>query len=108
MTVEFKQRKTQVGGYEEHYLNALEKIGVELRTHDIYITHLLSENEPPFMTRNKDAVKALIDEYGDTMVIYMNPVHEVNNVVYIGDSLKTYTNTFTPFCTVTNKLREGE
>jgi hypothetical protein len=90
---------------EDHYMGALQKVGVELKTHDIYVVHLLGESTPPFMTRNKDAVKALVEEYGDAMVIYMNPVHEVDNVVYIGDSLKMYTNTFTPVCTVTNERR---
>ena len=90
---------------EDHYKDALQKIGVELKTHDIYVVYLLDENAPPFMTRNKDAVRSLVDECGDELIIYMNPVHEVDNVVYIGGSLKDYTNTFTPVCTVTNAKR---
>ena len=90
---------------EDHYIGALQKVGVELKTHDIFIVHLLGENTPPFMTRNKDAVKVLVEEYGDELIIYMNPVHEVDNVVYIGDSINIYTETLSPRFTITNKLR---
>lgn len=74
-----------------HYVNALQETGVTLRTHDVYVVHILSENQPPFFTRDLKKVKALMDEYDSGVMIYVEPVHEVNNVVYIDDSMTTYT-----------------
>lgn len=74
-----------------HYINTLQQSEGNLRTHDVYVVHILSENQPPFFTRDLKKVKALMDEYGSGVMIYVEPVHEVNNVVYIDDSMTTYT-----------------
>ena len=77
-----------------HYMTALQEVGGKLKTHDVYVVHVLDSSQPPVFTRDAAKVREWMEGLGDSIIVYMNPVHEINNVVYFDDSLLTYTNAF--------------